>query len=254
MSNSRKILLVDTESANRAAVEQVLSGKGFAVTTASSGEEALWKLSGGSYDAVFIEAVMRGMSGLDVAEELYARNQRVPVIVIAGTGYDLAKEGATPVGVAEFLHQPLSPEQIADTADRVLRMTCADPRQQAQPAGTETALAPTESKSIRRAKNIFLFLLAPFVGLVYLLAFPAVGVGMLAWGALKGAKQKSENSGGLYPATPAKRNLLKTIAMVPAALLIGIAFAIAGPIMGIGVLLWLSFEAWGKVGAKAMSA
>ncbi|MEI8326644.1 MAG: hypothetical protein WCH44_15010, partial [Betaproteobacteria bacterium] len=80
------------------------------------------------------------------------------------------------------------------------------------------------------------------------------GVGMLAWTALKGRKQKSENSSGLQSATPAKRNLLRTIAMVPVAVVFGVAFAVAGPIMGIGVLVWFSFEAWGKVGAKALSA
>ncbi|MEI8327498.1 MAG: response regulator, partial [Betaproteobacteria bacterium] len=180
MSNSCKILLVDTESANRAAVEQVLSGKGFAVTTASSAEEALWQLSSDRYDAVFVEAVMRGMGGLDVAQELYARNQKIPVIVMAEPGYKFANDGMPAVGVTEFLHKPLSPERIADAADRAWQIACSDPHQPTQPTGTEAAPVPTESRSIRRAKNVLLFLVAPFVGLVYLLAFPAVGVGMLA--------------------------------------------------------------------------
>jgi hypothetical protein len=38
------------------------------------------------------------------------------------------------------------------------------------------------------------------------------------------------------------------------ATLVGVAYAVATPILGIGVVLWFSFKAWGKLGAKAMGA
>ena len=118
----------------------------------------------------------------------------------------------------------------------------------------EVAPEQTGSKSIRRIKNVVLFVLAPFVGLVYLLSFPIVGIGMVVWATLKKKKQSAESGAGAFPDAPAQRSLLKTIAMVPAAFLVGVAFAVAGPILGIGVLLWFGFEAWGRAGAKAMSA
>lgn len=39
--------------------------------------------------------------------------------------------------------------------------------------------------AVRYARNVALFVLAPFIGLAYALAFPFVGLGMLAWMALK---------------------------------------------------------------------
>jgi hypothetical protein len=39
--------------------------------------------------------------------------------------------------------------------------------------------------TLRYARNIALFVLAPFIGLAYAVAFPFVGLGMLAWMALK---------------------------------------------------------------------
>jgi NADH:ubiquinone oxidoreductase subunit 3 (subunit A) len=39
--------------------------------------------------------------------------------------------------------------------------------------------------ALRYARNVALFVLAPFIGLAYALAFPFVGLGMLAWMALE---------------------------------------------------------------------
>ena len=38
---------------------------------------------------------------------------------------------------------------------------------------------------LRYARNVAIFVLAPFVGLAYAVAFPFVGLGMLAWMAVK---------------------------------------------------------------------
>lgn len=249
MSNSRNILLVANESAEATTFSKTLSARGFAVTATASGEDALWKLDHGSYDCVFIEAVLRGISGLEVAQEIHALDLKLPVVVITEAAFEAAPEGVT-----EFLRRPWTPEQIADAASRVLHLTEAELAQQAQMPAVEVAPEQTGSKSIRRIKNVVLFVLAPFVGLVYLLSFPIVGIGMVVWATLKKKKQSAESGAGAFPDAPAQRSLLKTIAMVPAAFLVGVAFAVAGPILGIGVLLWFGFEAWGRAGAKAMSA
>jgi hypothetical protein len=40
-------------------------------------------------------------------------------------------------------------------------------------------------KAATFAKNVALFLAAPFIGLVYALLFPFIGLGMLAWNGVK---------------------------------------------------------------------
>ena len=249
MSNAHKILLVTNESADKTVFEKALSAKGFDVTNAASGEDALWMLEHDLFQCVFIDAVMRGMSGLEVAEEIEARGLDLPVVAMAEASFTATVPSPGAVGVTEFLRKPLTPEQIADAALRVLHMSEADLLASPQGQGVEDAPAATGSSLILRIRNVILFLLAPIVGLVYLLSFPVVGIGMVVWSALK--KKRAAQTG---PAVPVKSSLVKTIAMVPATFLIGVVFALAGPIFGIGVLLWFGFEAWGKAGVKAMSA
>jgi len=120
----------------------------------------------------------------------------------------------------------------------------------AQPAAAPASRA---AGVVRFLKNVGLFFAAPFVGLAYILAFPLVGLGMLAWMAIQAQKKKSEEAAKLQPAAPAKPSVLKTVAMVLGAPFIGLAYVIVGPIVGLGMLLWFGFQAWGKMGAKALA-
>jgi hypothetical protein len=73
----------------------------------------------------------------------------------------------------------------------------------------------------KRAKNVALFLIAPFIGLAYLLAFPVIGFGMLAWIAVK-AVMKNEKA--------------RAVVMVIAAPVIALVFVTVGPIVALGAL------------------
>jgi signal transduction histidine kinase/CheY-like chemotaxis protein len=61
-----RILLVDDDAAERLHVTARLEEGGYAVTPASSGSEALALLRDGQFDAVVLDLVMPGMSGLEV--------------------------------------------------------------------------------------------------------------------------------------------------------------------------------------------
>ena len=104
-----------------------------------------------------------------------------------------------------------------------------------------------------RLRDIVLFLLAPFIGLVYLLSLPIVGLGLLAWYAFKSREPASEKAALPQPAM-AGPGVLKSFAMVLAAGITGVAYAVFVPILGIGLILWAGFQAWGRLGARAVRA
>ena len=61
-----RILLVDDDAAERSHVTARLEEGGYAVTAAASGSEGLALLRDGQFDAVVLDLVMPGMSGLEV--------------------------------------------------------------------------------------------------------------------------------------------------------------------------------------------
>jgi CheY-like chemotaxis protein len=241
--SARRILLAGNDPAVRKSLEQVLSGKACGVVTASSGEDALWQLGQGAYDAVFTDMVMRGMSGPELAEEIHVRRPGLPVVI-------LGAESSGGAGVAEFLQKPVSAERLAATVDHVLQAGAAVAALQRQAPTAEVARAKATSEPVARLKSVVLFLLAPFIGLAYILIFPVVGLGMLA----SLVQQEPEKAAPLRPAAPAGGSVLKAIPAMLAVVLIGVVCAVVVPVLGIGLLLWLSIEAWGRLGAKAMRA
>ena len=222
MSTLKKILVVDDDPVIGKSFDRVLSGKGYAVITAADGEEALRKLSTETYDVVFTDIRMPGMSGIEVAERVKASQPWLPVVIVTGYGSGDNEARATAAGVAGFLRKPLSPDMIEGTTERALAATAAAP----------AAPAPTAAAAESRVKNLALFFAAPFIGLAYLLAFPVIGLGMLAWIAGKAAM---------------KNDKLRPIALLIAAPFITLAFVTIGPIVGLGALVWIGGKALLKV-------
>ena len=255
MSASRKILVVDDDPVVAKSFDRVLSGKGYAVITASDGQEALGKLAAENYDLVFTDIKMPGMSGLEMAEQLKLRQPWLPVVIVTGYGSPDNEARAEAAGVSGFLRKPLSPEMIEGSAEKALAAKAAaahDAVAAPAPAEAAPAAAPGALQSIARVvKNIALFLAAPFVGLAYILTFPIVGLGMLAWMAVQAQQKKSAEAATLQ-AAPVTSSIAKSTAIFLAAPFIGLVYVIVGPIVGLGMLLWFGFQAWGKLGADAL--
>ena len=61
-------------------------------------------------------------------------------------------------------------------------------------ATPETLVRPVivPAEALRFARNVALFVAAPFIGLAYALAFPFVGLGALAWLAVRALRDRRE--------------------------------------------------------------
>ncbi len=233
MTALRRVLVVDDDPAVRKSFDRVLTGKGYAVITAENGEEALRKLNEEKYDLVYSDIRMPGMSGLEVAEKVRARRPWTPVVIITGYGTDIAEERAKAAGVSKFLHKPLSPAMIEDSARDVLAVPAA-------PAAAAVAAAP-EAPVAEIAPagsllgNILLFFAAPFIGLAYIMAMPFYGLAMLA---LLAGRVAAKNA-----TVKATAIVLKHVVMVVAAPFIGLAYVVLFPFIGLALLLWMAGKA-----------
>jgi hypothetical protein len=96
-------------------------------------------------------------------------------------------------------------------------------------------LGPTVGRIAARGRRPYpaawkaaLAVAAPLIGLVFVVAFPLVGLAILAWiGARALAKR----------AKPLAR-FAKNVALFVAAPFVGLAYAVAFPFVGMGILVW----------------
>lgn len=181
MGALRKVLVVDDDPVVGKSFNRVLSEeKGYLVITAQNAAEALERLREQEYDVVFTDIKMPGMDGVELTERVKASRPWTPVVIVTGYGTTANEERAKAAGVSDFMHKPLSPEMIEESAIQALRPPASKSVAQASasPLQSVPGEAPEEGG---RIKNIALFLAAPFIGLAYAVMLPFVGLGMLAW-------------------------------------------------------------------------
>ena len=86
INTKTQVLVIDDDAVVGRSFDRVLTGKGYEVSTALSGEEALKTMNEADFDVVFTDIKMPGMDGLEVAERIRARCPWTPVVVITGYG------------------------------------------------------------------------------------------------------------------------------------------------------------------------
>jgi len=182
MNTKLQVLVIDDDAVVGRSFDRVLSDKGYEVSTALSGEEALDTLENSKFDVVFTDIKMPGMDGLEVTERIKARCPWTPVVVITGYGTEDNEVKASVLGASGFVRKPLTPEMIENITLKAVNDTESANDAVAQPVDSveaEVASEVTVTKQVNStAKNIGLFFASPFIALGYVIALPIVGMYM----------------------------------------------------------------------------
>ena len=116
----KSILVVDDEKGQREILEMILSGEGYDVTTAASGEAALRIARERRFDLALTDLKMTGMDGLELLQKLLAFDSSIIVILLTAHGsIDSAKE-ALRRGAFDYLQKPYDRDTLLGTIRRAL--------------------------------------------------------------------------------------------------------------------------------------
>jgi len=114
------ILLVDDDPVITAGTGGDLAEKGYKVTTASSGEEAIELLKKSFFDLVITDLVMGSMDGISVLKEAKEINPELPVIILTGFGDMVSAIEAVRLNADDYLLKPCESEQMHFRVSRCL--------------------------------------------------------------------------------------------------------------------------------------
>jgi len=89
-----------------------LEGKGYNITPAKSGDEALDLMGEDNYDLIFLDENMPGLSGIETLTILKEKYINVPVIMITRSEEECIMEEAIGSKIADYLIKPVNPSQI----------------------------------------------------------------------------------------------------------------------------------------------
>ena len=89
-----------------------LESRNYLVTTAQSGTEALQEIEKDSFDIVFLDENMPGLTGLETLAEIKEHQANLPVVMITKSEEEYIMEEAIGSKIADYLIKPVNPNQI----------------------------------------------------------------------------------------------------------------------------------------------
>jgi adenylate cyclase len=131
-----KILVVDDTPANVKLLVDVLMAKGFAVSAAVNGEEALARVAQDMPDLVLLDIMMPGLSGYEVCRRLRANPETALLPVVLCTSLDPQQERINGIeaGADDFLSKPINRPELFARVKSLLRIKTLQDEVKAQAA------------------------------------------------------------------------------------------------------------------------
>ena len=104
-----RILVVDDDPELTRMLQLVFESKGFGVTIANDGEEALDRLKEELPEAILLDLMMPGIDGSKVCQQIRAnpRTSNIPVIVLTAKSDTKSKRELLKAGATEYLIKPI---------------------------------------------------------------------------------------------------------------------------------------------------
>lgn len=155
--SANRILVVDDDPQIRRVLRSTLTGHGYQVNDARSGEEALEKLRSGTYDLVLLDMNMTGMGGMEACRLIRSVSD-VAIIMLTVNNTEQLKVEALNAGADDYVTKPFStPELLARMRANLRRIPQVPGRVELQPLealGVKILLSSREVSVNGRASRL----------------------------------------------------------------------------------------------------
>ena len=114
------IAAVDDDVVVRQMMQTIFSSVRAKVSVFEDGESFLETLSEGKYDVVFLDIMMPGMNGMDVAIKMKQIDAKTPVVILSSVAQRDVVFEALQKGIKRYLIKPIKPELILRKTKEIL--------------------------------------------------------------------------------------------------------------------------------------
>jgi two-component system, OmpR family, response regulator MprA len=120
------LLVVDDDFAIRESLDRSLRANGYDVKLAKDGTEALQAIDDRAFDAVVLDVLMPGRSGIDVCRSLRAAGNRVPILILTARDTVPERVAGLEAGADDYLVKPFALEELIARLRALLRRTTTE--------------------------------------------------------------------------------------------------------------------------------
>jgi CheY-like chemotaxis protein len=117
-----KILLAEDQLINQKIVVQLLAKRGWEVTPAVNGVEALQKAHETAFDLILMDVMMPEMDGFEATREIRkdseGKNVSTPIIALTANAMKGDREKCLESGMDDYISKPIHPEDVFQTIEK----------------------------------------------------------------------------------------------------------------------------------------
>ncbi len=114
------VLVIDDDQTSRTVIGIAVEEIGHQATYALDGEEGVEMVRSNAYDVVFMDLAMPNKNGLIAIQEILEEFPSTRIVAVSGKDTEML-ERAVEYGALQALTKPITPKQIQDTVERLLR-------------------------------------------------------------------------------------------------------------------------------------
>jgi two-component system nitrogen regulation response regulator GlnG len=119
--NNDRILIIDDDDEIRYSLNRVLSSRGYRVEEASSGEAGIEAADKSSFQVIFLDNRMEGMSGLETLQHLRSVTPESMVILMTAFGTTQTAIEAMKFGAFDYIIKPFDLKKVMDLTEKALQ-------------------------------------------------------------------------------------------------------------------------------------
>lgn len=120
-----RVLVVEDYEPVRKSVSQGLRNAGFAVDASGDGEEGLWYARTNDYDAIVLDLMLPGMSGLAVLQELRKAGRKTHVLILTARDGVEDRVAGLNLGADDYLVKPFAFAELLARVRALVRRSYA---------------------------------------------------------------------------------------------------------------------------------
>jgi len=139
--NGRAVLLVEDNAVNRTLAQRLLQKRGFSVSIAVDGKQAIAAVENAEFDVILMDIQMPDMDGFEATAEIRKRQKnsgrRAPIIALTAHALKEDRDRCLSAGMDAYVTKPIRPVELFSAIRSVLQESAA--------RDTTTVLAPIPS-------------------------------------------------------------------------------------------------------------
>jgi DNA-binding response OmpR family regulator len=120
-----RVLLIDDDQRLIDLLKSYLEQNGVTVTGVTDGARGLAALDAGTFDAVLLDVMMPGMTGLEVCKRIRQKS-KIPILMLTAKGDETDRVVGLELGADDYVAKPFSPRELLARLRAVLRRASPD--------------------------------------------------------------------------------------------------------------------------------